>query len=467
MEPKLNQSAPLRRFVTLTAIAILTTSAANSAAFGTQGDEGKKQTPTNSESTAGSKTGEAMMAAQAPLLVAAERIKKLDSKGAGLGGIRLNTDKHTLEVWWKGDPPSAVREEIARQEREHGIKTVLGSAQYSQRELIALARGIVSKAADYPGLVSAGPAVDGTGLEIGATDTARASAFKFQVPVHVVLGASFTPLARANYIPPGAAAVTRPAIPAARLCSTGFAMGRFFLWFRTSSGILSAEHCSCGGNVVFNTGTGSPIGTAEPTSGKSVFTDSVYIPTSNFGTINYDGGVGVGEFTKPVVGTQSNFPGMFVCTSGAGTGVHCNISIDSVNQAFSAGFCPATQPFTEGISLAHEVSGAAATGVGDSGGSVFTLAASPSTVNAAGMMFGGLTPVACGAFGTSCFNAVAFNDIDSLQSAHGANVLLAPPPSSGGGWTIISTLVFAAATLLWVLAELRRRTKTRPHALGS
>lgn len=107
-----NSRARLRVFAALGALAVLGVDAANGDAFGRQSANQSKATPTNAS--------QAIMAAQAPLVTAAEHIKKLDPTGTGLGGIRLQGDKHTLEVWWKGDPPEAVRKEIARQQSKSG-----------------------------------------------------------------------------------------------------------------------------------------------------------------------------------------------------------------------------------------------------------------------------------------------------------------------------------------------------------
>jgi hypothetical protein len=502
MERVRNQATPLRYLAFFTALAILTTGA-NRGAFGEQSDNATKPTSTdrepsagsnsdkttkpistNRDPSAGSNVAQARMVAQAPLLTAVERIRELDPKGTGLGGIQLQVDKHTLEVWWKGDPPAAVRKEIARQERNSGIKVLLRPAKYSQRELIEATRGIMLKATAYPGLVSAGPLVDGSGLEIGVTDTERAASFKFPVPVQVVVRKGIVPLISrgADTEPWWGGAVTRAAVGNQGTCSTGFAMTQQTSIFARRTGILTAEHCFCGGGVPFNNGVGIPIGVAEPASAKQLFTDSLFIPTNAAPAI-YDGGVGSGEFSKPVVGTENNVvSGMFVCTSGAATGAHCtNLKIDPITNmgTFNPNqdFCPPSEPFREGVSTATQVDGAVAAGSGDSGGPVFTLGTDPSTVKAAGIIWGGLDVVDCQGPGSVCFNRVAFTDVYSLRSSHNAEVLVdpnpgpaptpSPAPTSGGGATISSMLVFGWATLLWTLFQLRRRAGSRPEGLCS
>jgi hypothetical protein len=458
MEGARIQGIPLRTLAFFTVLATVVGSGANGSAFGQQRDKQKKPISTNREPSAGSNAAQAIMEAQAPLATAAERIQKLDSDGTRLGGIELEVEKHTLNVWWNGDPPAELRNEIASQERGGGIKVILQPAKYSQRELIEAARSITSKAQEYPGLVSAGPLVDGSGLEIGVSDIERAASFKFPMPVHVVLRKGMVPLfSRGADTPPWwAGAVTKAAVPNAGTCSTGFAMTQ-----GSTHGILTAEHCACGGNVVFNNGVGVPIGVAEPGSTQNPSTDSLFI-TANSGAATYDGGVGVGEFSKPVVGRQSSFRGLFVCSSGAATGVHCGIKID-ITKLFFSSSCFAGRSIEGGV-IATQVDGTVAAGSGDSGGPVFTLAQDPSTVNAAGIIFDGINQTPCQGFGTVCFNMVAFTDIDTLRSAHNADVLV---PQQSGGATIVSMGVFGCATFLWTLVQLHRRRKTQFEGLPS
>ena len=453
MERRFKATATASWLASLIVLGIFVTVVGNEFAAGQENDKTKKKAVINREPSAGSNAARVLMAAQAPLLSAANRIKSSDSTGTRLGGIRLQVDKHVIELWWKGEPTPELRKEIDAQEKR-GLKIVLQTSQYSQRELIQSARGIISKAKDYPGLISAGPLVDGSGLEIGVTDMERAAALKFTLPVRAVARKAIALLfSRGNDTPPWwAGAVTRAAVPNAGTCSTGFAMTQ-----GSTHGLLTAEHCACGGNVVFNNGAGAPIGPAQASANNNLFTDSLFV-VANSGADTYDGGVGIGEFFKPVVGEQSNVVGMLTCTSGAATGVHCGVRIDSVNQAFSGiqGECP-TFPFIEGISIATQVDGTVATGAGDSGGPVFTLAQDPSTVNAAGMMFAAMTPTQCQNFGTTCFNQVLFEDIDSLKSSHNANVLTSGGATSGGGATVTSVAVFTIASLFWLLLCLRRR----------
>jgi hypothetical protein len=61
----------------------------------------------------GSIPGLEVMRAQQPLVDAAQAITALDPKRDGLGGLRLQAEKNTVELYWKGEVPDRVREEIA------------------------------------------------------------------------------------------------------------------------------------------------------------------------------------------------------------------------------------------------------------------------------------------------------------------------------------------------------------------
>lgn len=265
----------------------------------------------------GSNAAAELMAAQEPLVDLATRITALDPDGKGLGGIRLRVTEHALDLWWKGDVPGEVRDEVARA-AEGGVTVELGESRYSQRELVDATEAVPARWKDFPGLVDVSPAVDGSGLVVGVTGDADPAGWDFGVPATVVRSEQVRQTSRQNDFAPwwGGAALRMPS----GNCSTGFAVIRRTLWWESSRGILTAEHCAPGGGVRVTDPTGELVGVAEPAPARRL-SDSLYVPTRSANRI-YDGGVGVGEFSKPVVGAVGNFPGQFVCTSGAFTGVH-------------------------------------------------------------------------------------------------------------------------------------------------
>jgi hypothetical protein len=373
-----------------------------------------KPTWTSDNPDDGSNAAAKLMAAQEPLVDLATRITGLDPEGTGLGGIRLRVADHAVDLWWKGDLPPEVKEEVTRAV-DAGIGVELGDAAYTRRELVDATAGLPDRWKDFPGLVDVSPAVDGSGLLVGVTRDADTRGWDFGVPATVVPSEQVTQTSRQNDSPPwwGGAAVRT----AGGSCSTGFAVVRRFLWWETSRGVLTAEHCAPGGGVQVTDPTGELVGTAEPAPARRL-SDSLYVPTRSGNRI-YDGGVGVGEFSKPVVGAVGNFPGQFVCTSGAFSGVHCNIMTTRTNALFllSGG------SFVSSGVLGTQIDGAAAVGSGDSGGPVFTLTGGFTQTRAAGLIVGGVAPVGCGQFGSGCFNQVAFVDIGFVLLAQDASIL--------------------------------------------
>jgi hypothetical protein len=381
-----------------------------------------KPLPTSSDPSAGSTAARAVMAAQAPLLAAADRITALAGRtGSGLGGIALRVDKRRLDVRWKGEPPATVAAEIGRLRRT-GIGVDVAPSRYSQAELTAAARTVATDLAAYPGLRRIGPRTDGAGLEAVMAPNARAATRAFPLPTTVVAGAETHAAQRFDDTPPfWAGGVARP-VGSSATCSTGFAVVRRFLFWEVLRGLLTAEHCSPGGNVGYTNGVGAFLGTAGPpgTAQSAPRSDSLVI-ASNAAAVMWDGPAGAGAFAKPVAGATGSFPGQFVCTSGASTGAHCNIRLTAINQLV------VLQPsltLAEGVALGTEISGGVAVGLGDSGGPVFTLAPDPAKVMAAGMIVGGQGTVGCTIAGqTGCLNQVAYVDIAYVLTAQQVSLL--------------------------------------------
>ncbi|TYB39769.1 hypothetical protein FXF50_05170 [Micromonospora sp. AP08] len=409
---------------------LLLPAAAVAASDAPPADAGGKPVPTGtSDPSVATGSARRIMAAQTPLLAAATRIKALaGDEGSGLSGISLDVERRRVHVWWKGSPPTRVTNEIARQRRT-GVAIDVRPGRYSERELRDAARTVLAHRAAYPGLLRIGPRYDGTGLEAvvdrNGTRIAAGPPLAFPVPTRVVVGPAAKQMGRVDDTAPfWAGGVARP-VGSSNRCSTGFAVIRYFLWWESMRGLLTAEHCSFGGNVGFTTGVGTFIGTAgpPPTAQSAPHSDSLIITTSSTGAAarTFDGGVGVGEFSKPVVGRADNFPGQFVCTSGAATGAHCDIRLTAINQVV---ILEPSFTIAEGVALGTQISGGPAVGAGDSGGPVFTLAADPAKVLAAGMIVGGLGPVSCGNPQQSgCLNQVAYVDMGYLLVAHQVSLL--------------------------------------------
>lgn len=383
------------------------------------GDSEKdKPAETSDDPKDGSNTAAEVMRRQEPLLEAGMIISELDD--GNLGGVKLDVPENTLYVWWRGDVPPEVKEQIERLRDAEGIRVVLGESRYSQQQLIAYTSELTNRFKEFPELVGAAPAVAGTGLVVYVNpfifvtltlDMLPPGSTIEELPVVQQVSRGF------DIAPWWAGSVAQP-VNGGPACSTGFSVERRFLGIPVESGVIVAEHCAPGGRVAFDSGGGRRIGTAEATSFLPK-TDSLYVPATSSGPRIYDGGVGVGEFTKPVVGVIGNLPGQFVCTSGAATGAHCNVVIDLTN--FEHVLTPSG--IVVRSSLATQIDGGVAVGLGDSGGPVFTLtAADLGKVKATGMINGGILPVDCEGFGSTCFRRVTFTNIFVVQAAHNVYV---------------------------------------------
>lgn len=153
-------------------------------------------------------------------------------------------------------------------------------------------------------------------------------------------------------------------------CSTGFG-----IWVGGATKVLSAGHCGSNNNNAYD-GGGQLMGTI---SGDDNAYDRLYINASSAGRI-YDGGVGSGEFSKPVVGAQRSYVGDWLCTSGSYSGARCGIRVSATNMTINIGY------LVYQIVRAEQVDYTNAAGNGDSGGPVFSLSSDPNKVIAKGTL---------------------------------------------------------------------------------
>ncbi|GIH02565.1 hypothetical protein Rhe02_06320 [Rhizocola hellebori] len=375
----------------------------------------------NDDPKAGSNAAAELMALQAPLVDAAEAISRADKERTGLGGIRLRVKDRAADIYWKGEVPGEVREQIARLE-SIGYRAEVYEARYSGAELASAQEEILRARDAYPDIVTIAPLVDGSGLRIGFLK-GEPKPIEWPVEVEVVDEDRMVFIDRATDTPPfWAGGVARLG---GQVCSTGFAVGRQN-WFTLTTGILTAEHCARGGGVSVTTGAGRFIGTAEvPSPQTAAFnSDSLFVPTNSAARM-FDGAP-VGAFSKPVVGWVNNFVGQFVCTSGASTGVHCDVITDLISSTALIQTGPTSFVRVDNLVFGTALgsSTAIAAGSGDSGGPVFTLTADFSKVRAAGLMSIAQFGVPCNVAGLPfCGNRVGFINIGSVLQAQQAFIL--------------------------------------------
>ncbi len=355
---------------------------------------------------------EAMQKEQ-PLVDAAQAISALDRERVGLGGIRLQVEKNAIELYWKGDLPDEVRAEIEAQEKA-GITVNVGPADYSEAELSDALQQATDSRDRYPGMTLLVPQPDGSGLQGYFTDTKAAQSYTFAVPVTVVEAPEGTvPMSRSADTPPfWGGAVTR--VPRGS-CTTGFPVIQ-----GTTFGVLSAAHCDPAGGGLFSTPPGLTIGTSRR---PVTISDSIVVPTRSAGRA-YWGPPG-SSFSMHVVAPTPNFPGQWVCTSGAFTGTNCPI----VN-IFVGGVSFINGVPTLGVTIGVKLFGGLAVGSGDSGGPV-VVALSPFNALAAGLISFAIAGSSCPPpAGGVCSGLVGYIDINWVRASQsfttGAPTGLAP-----------------------------------------
>jgi hypothetical protein len=397
-----------------TAAAVAALLSAPAAMAGTHPDAAKQPTvaprfsgqlPGAASAPAGAASWADLMRVQGKLDAAADRITAL--RAGGLAGITVSAETKSLRVYWKGTLPAAVR---TAAKLDAGLSLRTSSAAWSQRELGAAARRLAA-AGD---VASVAPATDGSGLRVSMKATAptmrRASVAKLAAGVPVAFERAATPspaYSRGDDSPPywGGARWNG--------CSTGFAV-----WQGGYSRMLSAGHCADNGNAAYD-GGGQYMGGVYADDNAY---DRLLINTTSAGRI-YDGGVGTGEFSKPVVGASHSYVGDWLCTSGAYSGARCNIQVKAVNVNLNVGYTIYQTVRAEQVDHTNAV------GNGDSGGPVFSLSADPNKVIAKGTntAIDLSTQVPCTGIPTSTYRKCAWRmyyvDVVNSLNAYGASIV--------------------------------------------
>lgn len=303
-----------------------------------------------------------LMRVQAQLDAVADRVSGL--RDSGLGGVEVSAETRQLRVHWKGAVPAELRK--LGSSMPSGTTMSIRPAAHSLGELAAAATRI----SELTDVASVSPAADGSRVEVSLNRKRATSDSQTKVR------------GKAGAVAVGFLAQSEPALAYSRGndsppywggarwngCSTGFA-----IWVGGASKMLSAGHCAANGSAAYD-GGGDYMGTV---SGDSDAYDRLYINTSSAGRI-YDGGVGSGEFSKPVTGAAHSYVGDWLCDSGAYSGARCGIQVKAVNVTIYVGY------YIYQTVRAEKVDLTAAIGNGDSGGPVFSLSADPNRVIAKG-----------------------------------------------------------------------------------
>jgi hypothetical protein len=361
-----------------------------------------------------------LLAAQEKLSAAATRLDGAVRDHAGFTGIELSVPDRQVRLYWHGAVPASVNQTVAGLRGQTSV--AVKPARYSHRQLTAAATRVTARAGAGAAVVRVSVPADGHGLQVGV----RGSAAQARGSLAAVAGGVAVDVASDKAAEPLYSRVDdSPAFwGGARLvngrtgsqCSTGFAIASRVNGQRS---MLTAGHCGVNGDVQYTGTRRYVVGTSTdrfPTQ------DTMRLPTNAGGRV-YDGGVGVGEFSKPVAGAWDSYPGLWICTSGSFSGARCNIVIRAVNEWINT-----TIGWMGPLTRAEQVQGQNAAGQGDSGGPAFALTSDLSRMIAVGTISAGdvgAARTACtGVQGRLCSWRIWFADVaDSLYRYNSAIVV--------------------------------------------
>ena len=320
----------------------------------------------------------ASMQAQVPLVDASDRIQAAVARerAAGFTGVAIENGKLVLR-WKRGAAVPAAVTAVVNDARRTA-KLEVRSAPYSYAELKSAADRIVAQVRKAnPGgpVFGVGIPTDGGGV-VAIADRAVAAtvpgslarAAGVQVPVEIAVQPRPQQTSRISDSRPfwGGARIRNYALSFYE-CSTAFAVESGGFHF-----LVTAAHCVSPGDPVFNGDITQFIGYAGSESNTH---DVAVVGTPLAQGRIYDGPVGAGEFSKPVIGWGYATAGQHVCVSGARTGAVCNI--------FNSGFLSQTvcafdfsanaTVCTSDLVYATQRDGQNIVQGGDSGGPVFDL----------------------------------------------------------------------------------------------
>ncbi|MEO3808729.1 hypothetical protein ABGB17_06980 [Sphaerisporangium sp. B11E5] len=311
----------------------------------------------------------AKMEAQEPLRKAADIVRWSveRTKAGGYAGIELGGDE--VVVWWKGTLPAAVQEAVT--EARRGARVRVAPAAHSRAELEKAAHRVAEYMRTHPRSPyhSVVVAHDGSGLVVKAEQAglppaplpaeARPPA---GIPASVVRQERPRLAGRLNDTAPfwGGGRINNNDNDS--ICTAGFPVLRY-----DSAFILTAGHCGRPGGSWNNGDDSRFVGTGAH---EHVAHDLLLISAPVHGRI-WDGGVGVGEFTKRLLGWGWVSTGERLCASGSVTGARCNFIVNGNTYAMCArDVYGNSECYYDLIAADHETWASAGT-AGDSGGPVF------------------------------------------------------------------------------------------------
>ncbi|MFJ2745685.1 S1 family peptidase [Streptomyces sp. NPDC087440] len=374
-----------------------------------------------SQNSSAASGGDARLArAQAPMLAVADALERAGehSGAAGFAGITLDVPGGFVDLYWKGTPPAAVAREAGK--RHAGFRVRTHPAKHSAAELDQHARSVLrTHGVGVGGSVHrVTPLPDGTGIEVGVV-AGQGKRTAVPQPADPLVVRTETEAMPTPYASRWGGDAPWEAGIQINSCSVAFPGYAREDDGRITRKLISAAHCFRPGDQVRTNVPGGPsqvIGTVQAVDDGL---DTALIAVDNGDVTNrmWDGGVEDGtEYTKVIAGTSAPRNGSLVCTSGAFSGVHCDIKITKTNSTLDWG-----THTSRGVSTGDQLQKLLASGSGDSGGPVFTLTGDGSQVLAAGVIIGGdpARPASCTYRSTRCSTRLLFTDFRTVKARWG------------------------------------------------
>jgi len=316
---------------------------------------------------------------------------------SGFYEAEVDVASRTMTLLWKGASP--LQAEIRQAAERSGITLIITAVDFSktdvERAMVALADTDVST--EYGSLhvtTVMGPTLKSPQLTVGGyfLDKARATAdvalpevaasvrgvtedVAPGLPVVVQPGSESVPFVTrsTDFAPLWAGGAMRGTNN--MHCTSGFAIRYNNNYYTTT-----ARHCNLTPFAAWDA-PNSPYGTTVTTVNYAL----ARVLTAMGAAKTFDGAWNnTAGYSKTVNAWADVSVGSYVCSSGANSGVHCNLQVDSMNASFNDGFGSAVPT----IRVHQMTSGQIAGAQGDSGGPIFIPNSDGTHVWAVGMLQG-------------------------------------------------------------------------------
>jgi hypothetical protein len=296
------------------------------------------------------------------------------SATAGIAGLVVDPANRAINLYWHGDLPAAVSQQVSAAGAT-GIGVHVTQAPYTRSQLLSetqrlAALSTAQSTSKGAHVVSVSPMPDGSGLDVGMSGVpANVSAAQAsQLVPYLASTVRFTVAGDVSPVADTRQADTPPFWGGALIvqgntaCSTGFGVTGNN---GAATYILTAAHC---GEGAWTTGAGDAVGNTIPAGVDWGHDGELILTSAGSGVYDGDSIAGGNQFFKTVVGASASHVGDSLCTSGSFSGAVCGITVVRINEALTVDGHAMT------LVRAEQGGHVGASGNGDSGGPVFSLA---------------------------------------------------------------------------------------------